>query len=89
LSRVVTAELHFLSANPFLCRRGDGVGRDRALKRKWINATTGFLVVNAVTNTVQLIHQKVELILYLFQTVFLAGHAVLSVRNTRIGVRNS
>jgi len=41
-----------------------------------------------MTNTVQFVHQKVELVLYLFQTVFLAGHWVLSVRNTKNGGRN-
>ena len=42
-----------------------------------------------MTNTVQFVHQKVELVLYFFQTVFFAYHDLLSGRNTETGGRDS
>jgi hypothetical protein len=90
LSRVVTAELGFLlSANARLRRRRWRVGRNPAFKWKGIGPPTGFLVIDSMTNTVQLVHQKVELVLYFFQTVFFAYHDLLSGRNTETGGRDS
>jgi hypothetical protein len=89
LSRVVTVELGFLLATALSYWRGERIRRDSALERKRVRPTPGFLVVDSITNPVELVHQDVELILYFFQTVLLACHAVLSVGNTKIEVQHS